>query len=75
MKIDTEILKGCLKDDRKATEQLYEYCFHLLMPICFRFHKNEEDARSSFNLGFMKIIGGLEKLDMETANFNAWSNE
>ncbi len=73
MKIDSEILKGCLKDDRQAMEQLYEYCFHLLMPLCFRFHKNEEDARSSFNLGFMKIIGGLDKLDMESANFNAWS--
>lgn len=73
MKIDPEIIKACIKDDRKAMEKLYEYCFHLLMPIAFRFHKNEEDARSSFNLGFMKIIGALDKLDVESSNFNAWS--
>lgn len=73
MELEPEIIRACIKKDRKAMEQLYEYCFHLLMPNCFRFHKNEEDARSSFNLGFMKIIGSLEKLDMETLNFNAWS--
>jgi RNA polymerase sigma factor (sigma-70 family) len=73
MTIEKDIIKACIKDDRKAMEQLYEYCFHLLMPNCFRFHRNEEDARSSFNLGFMKIIGALKKLDLESSNFNAWA--
>jgi RNA polymerase sigma-70 factor (ECF subfamily) len=41
------------------------------MPICFRYNKNEEDARASYNMGFVKILKGLEKLD-ENANFTAW---
>jgi RNA polymerase sigma factor (sigma-70 family) len=73
MKVDQEILESCIKDDRKAMEQLYKYCFQLLMPICYRFHKNEEDARSSLNIGFMKIIGALKDVDFESFNFNAWS--
>lgn len=42
------------------------------MPVCYRYHNNEEDARSSLNLGFMKILKGLETVD-EDLNFNAWS--
>lgn len=73
MQITPEILKACLRDDRKAIKQLYEYCFKLLMPICYRYHSHEEDARASLNIGFMKILGGIEGLVKEEMNFNAWS--
>lgn len=43
------------------------------MPACFRYHKNEEDARAVFNMGFLKIIKSLEKLDFENVVFAAWS--
>jgi RNA polymerase sigma-70 factor (ECF subfamily) len=42
------------------------------MPVCFRYHNNEEDARSSLNLGFMKILKGLENVE-DDVNFPAWS--
>lgn len=70
--ISPELLKSCLQDNRKAIEMLYEYCFRVFMPVCYRYHNNEEDARSSLNLGFMKILKGLETVD-EDLNFNAWS--
>ncbi len=73
MHITPEILKACLQDDRKAIKQLYEYCFKLLMPICYRYHSHNEDARSSLNLGFMKILGGIEGIVDQELNFNAWS--
>lgn len=43
------------------------------MPVCFRYHSHEEDARSSFNLGFMKILKNLDHIIKEEVNFNAWS--
>jgi RNA polymerase sigma-70 factor (ECF subfamily) len=73
MQITPEILKACLKDDRKAIKQLYEYCFKLLMPVCYRYHNHNEDAHSSFNIGFMKILGGIESIVKEEMKFNAWS--
>lgn len=73
MSVDQELIKSCIKDDRKAIEQLYKYCFHSLMPLCFRYHKNEEDARSSLNIGFVKIIGALKDVNQEGFNFNGWS--
>lgn len=42
------------------------------MPVCYRYHNNEEDARSSLNIGFMKILKGLGSVD-EDVNFPAWS--
>ncbi len=42
------------------------------MPVCYRYHHNEEDARAALNLGFMKILKGLDVIEGEV-NFNAWS--
>lgn len=72
IQISTELLKACVRDDRRAIRTLYEHCFNVFMPVCFRYHNNEEDARSSLNLGFMKILKGLESVD-EELNFPAWS--
>lgn len=70
--ITAELLKACMEDDRRAIKYLYEHCFKKLMPVCYRYHNNEEDARSSLNIGFMKILKGLESIDGQV-NFAAWS--
>jgi RNA polymerase sigma-70 factor (ECF subfamily) len=72
MHINSDILKACASNDRKAQKQLYEYCFKFLMPLCLRYHNNDEDARSSLNIAFLKIIKGIETIDVEAVNFNAW---
>jgi RNA polymerase sigma factor (sigma-70 family) len=73
MHINVDILKDCADNNRRAQKQLYEYCFRQLMPLCLRYHRNEEDARSSLNSAFLKIIKGLVDIDLEKLNFNAWS--
>lgn len=72
MDITHDIIKACMRDDRKAINLMYEYGFKMLMPICFRYNKNEEDARAAFNTGFIKILNGLEKVDKDL-NFDAWA--
>ena len=71
--MDKELLKKCAQNDRKAQAKLYEYCFHKLMPLCYRFHRNEENARSVLNQGFLKIIKNL-KTFREDVSFDAWIN-
>lgn len=73
LNINSELLSLCAEGNRKAQKQLYEKCFGYLMPLCFRYHKNEVDARAAFNMGFLKIIKSLEKLDLEEVVFAAWS--
>ncbi|NRA12976.1 MAG: RNA polymerase sigma factor [Crocinitomicaceae bacterium] len=72
MDVTPEIIKSCNRDDRKTINLMYEYCFTMLMPVCFRYNKNEEDARAAYNSGFLKILKGLKKVD-EGINFNAWA--
>lgn len=72
MDITPEIIRACKSDDRKAINTLYEYCFRFLMPVCFRYNSNEEDARASLNQGFMKILKGLDKVE-DDINFAGWS--
>lgn len=60
--ITPDLLKRCAQDDRKAVQVLYEICFNMFMPVCLRYHNNEEDARSSFHLAFMKILKNLKKM-------------
>jgi len=72
MDITQEILEKCARDDRKAVKCLYEHCFEALMPVCYRYHINEEDARSSFNLGFIKILKSLKTISGDF-NFGGWS--
>lgn len=72
MNVTSDILNACKNGNRKAIEALYEHCFKVLMPVCMRYHNHEEDARSSLNIGFMKLLKGLETVD-EKVNFAAWS--
>lgn len=69
--IDIEVIDACKKNDRRAQEKLYEWCYVKLMPTCMRYHRNEEDARAILNLSFVKICKNLEKLK-ENTPFEAW---
>jgi len=70
--IDQALIDLCRKNDRKAQEKLYEWCYVKLMPMCARYHRNEEDARHVLNIGFVKICKNLDKLK-EDAPFEAWA--
>lgn len=69
--IDHILIEACRKNDRRAQEKLYEWCYVKLMPTCMRYHKNEEDARNILNISFVKICKNLDKLKEETP-FEAW---
>jgi RNA polymerase sigma factor (sigma-70 family) len=68
--IDKKIIEACMKNDRRAQEKLYEWCYVKLMPMCARYHKNDEDARNILNIAFVKICKNLEKI--KDAPFEAW---
>jgi RNA polymerase sigma factor (sigma-70 family) len=72
LQIDPTILKGCLRNDRKAQAALYKRCFNLLMGVCVRYVKNDEEARALLNTGFLKILTHLDRYRKEVP-FEAWS--
>lgn len=66
-----KIIRQCLRNKRRAQEQLYQSCFPLLMSICLRYHKNRSDAVALLNEGFLKILTQLNRYQMERS-FEAW---
>lgn len=73
-KITIELLTAAADGDRRAQHTLYKYCFSLLMPVCFRYTKNEEFAREELSQAFVKIIFGLKKYNPEVV-FDAWARK
>ncbi|MEO0898561.1 MAG: RNA polymerase sigma factor [Bacteroidota bacterium] len=71
MEIEPRLLKGCVKGDRRAQSEMYRRCFGVLMGICMRYHKHEEDAIAALNLGFLKILKSLGK-KKEDVPFEPW---
>lgn len=71
MAIDSAIIEGCIKQNRKAEYALYKYCFALLMPICYRYMRSKDDAADLLNRGFLKIVLNLSQYKQEHA-FDGW---
>ncbi len=73
--IDQELILQCKKGKPTAQKKLYEACFNFLMPMCKRFHKNEEDARAVLNKGFLKILQNIKSVKSESDTFPSWARK
>ena len=71
MDINPQLLKDCMNGDRRGQFQLYKSCFNLLMGVCIRYRKSEDEAASILNIGFLKILNNLNKYKKEVP-FDAW---
>lgn len=73
MQLNKQILCGCLENDRRSQQELYEFCYRQFIRLCMQYHNNHEDARHALNNGFLKILNGLKQVDFESLNFVAWA--
>lgn len=73
MQVTKQILEGSVENDRRSQKQLYEYCYRQFIRLCLRYHANHEDARHALNNGFLKIVNGLQNVDLDELNFPAWA--
>ena len=71
MNINPQLITDCIKGDRRAQFQLYQSCFSTLMGVCMRYKKDEAEAASILNVGFMKILKNLHKKESHVP-FEAW---
>lgn len=73
MQVRKQILEGCLENDRRSQQELYELCYRQFIRLCMQYHSNHEDARHALNTGFLKILNGLKQVDFDSLNFLAWA--
>ncbi|MEZ5015074.1 MAG: RNA polymerase sigma factor [Chitinophagales bacterium] len=61
MGIDAELVRKAGAGDRNAQYALYRESYSLLMSVCRRYTKQDEDARALLNTGFLKILTHADK--------------
>jgi RNA polymerase sigma factor (sigma-70 family) len=71
MIVRPELIKECIDRNRRAEYDLYKLTYSYLMSICIRYTRNEDTAKESLNIGFLKILNNLEKYRSEMP-FKAW---
>lgn len=65
------ILKGCRKGDRESQHSLYKLFYPYGMSVCIRYVKDEGEAMSILNDGFMKVFTKIH-LYNDDYDFKPW---
>lgn len=60
-----DIVKKCVKGDRKAQHELYKIFYSKMMGVCYRYTNNAEDARDILQDGFVKVYVNLKKYNFK----------
>ena len=68
---EADIIKGCLKGDRKAQQHLYEQYCGKFLAICMRYIKERDLSEDVMIGGFMKIFEKLPQFE-EKGSFEGW---
>ncbi len=68
---ETEIIKGCIKNDRACQKVLYDYFFSEMLGVCLRYSNNEEVAMDILHEGFLKIFLNIKNFN-NSGTFEGW---
>ncbi len=68
----TDLVEGCLSNDRRAQEQLYRWLSPRLFPVCLRYAPDREAAEDILQEGFIKLFQKLSSYRRE-GSFEGWA--
>src|ERR1700685_1642161 len=66
-----QLIRGCIKQDRRCQKMLYKAYYGFSMGICLRYTSDREEAAGVMNQGFFKVFTKIYHFDMERP-FTAW---
>jgi len=66
-----QLIRGCIKQDRKCQKMLYKAFYGFAMGICLRYTNDRDEAAAVMNQGFFKVFTHLESFD-PSRPFKAW---
>ena len=66
------IIRGCLKNDRRAQEELYKRFYPVMMALCLRYVRDKQDAIEVLNDAFLKIFRQISRYDAAKAGLYTW---
>jgi len=71
MPSESDLIKGCLEQDRGMQELLYKMYASKMYGVCLRYSGNAEDAGDLLQEGFIKVFNNLSKFRGE-GSFEGW---
>src|SRR5271169_772601 len=72
VKVEEELIKGCVVNDRLAQKRLYERYYGKMMGVCMRYSSHKEQATEILNIGFFKVFNTIESFAKKGGNLEAW---
>jgi RNA polymerase sigma-70 factor (ECF subfamily) len=66
-----QLIKGCIKQDRKCQKALYKAFYGFAMGICLRYAHDRDEASGVMNQGFFKVFTHIGSFDTSRP-FKAW---
>lgn len=68
---EEELIKGCISNDRKCQQKVYELFYGKMMGACLRYAANQEEAKDILQDGFIKIFEKI-KLYKGSGSLEGW---
>lgn len=68
---ESEIIKGCIKQDRASQKALYEQLYGKMMGVCLRYAKSRDEAKDMVQEGFMKVFNNIRGFG-NNGSFEGW---
>ena len=66
-----ELISGCIKNDRRAQEELFKLFYGKMLGVCMRYSRDRDTAEEILQEGFIKIFDKLEAFDYK-GSFEGW---
>ena len=68
---ETDLIKGCLKNNRESQKALYEQFYKKMLGVCLRYAKNSVEAKDILHEGFIKVFNKLKGFN-GNGSFEGW---
>lgn len=68
---ESDLISGCIKEDRQMQELLYHRFSPKMYAVCLRYSGNSEDARDLLQEGFIKVFKNISKYRGD-GSFEGW---
>ena len=66
------IIQGCLKNNRRAQEELYKRYYPAMMALCLRYLRDRQDALEVLNDALLKVFKQMGRFDPNKAALYTW---
>lgn len=66
-----DIIKACVKGDRKAQKQLYDHFASKMYGVCLRYANDADEAKDILQDGFIKVFFNLKQFNYK-GSFEGW---